>query len=697
MKRRPHIASATIEPSPPQQSRTVRPEARPIVELRPTWDSPWLPYPWVRAVSAEIHSAYVGHSTATLEHRYGRMSHPGLIGWVDEPREDHRGEWVRISLAPTDVDAFDLPPGDAVRLVPIWCGFVVKQVDRPDLDVSSPRGTQTMIATGAERLLEQIDVCSSFWRHSGLAGRVVELDRPPRFNDVRRGGQVVGNRTAEKWNGCHHFGGDAVWTHRDILEYLFVHYLLRMSSPELPSRGPRWMLSGQLAALDTFASTIVVDRVMTLRRLLDMVIPASLGVDYVVRYAQPPQGAPDADDGFSLHVFSLQPEPTTAGGYTLPGNPWRYRVDRVGEHDAAFSIETCQSTVYRRIEVRGRPIVVCRSAGHGSHPGFMARWESLLREDYDSALGWSGPNIRERNDAYRADDRFRDVYQAYATNGTQGGLASPATDDTGELVLKPWCPDDRVRASLSWLPLYEGWDYTTDPPTAPPASNRPLDYRPPLVLVFVEDKGVFVPVEQLSSVGKVSGSVSALHDAWGVRVRTSPNHAMARHSAATLAPSTFDAFRHAVDYRMLSFTFAHESDYVVRVAADLPPQQQAAPGSTLVIERPDCELHLLLPRTVLGVNLDGTLRLSPDHTVILRDDRDKLRRDLVGAVARHLATRARATVRYVALVTGHVVLGSILQAVVLPGGDAVINGACTSAVWDFRRRTTEISTGHAQE
>lgn len=665
------------------------PEAEVCVQVGAPGTPTWQVRDDLRVLDAQINSGATGRQRATLRRLYGTLRLPGTVGSLSAVDPVMMGGWwTQIALAPR-VPPENLGGPEEVEELVIWRGVIAKPQDQPSstATTSPPRGDQVLVAYGPDRLLEQRRFSWSKWLLSGY-DTLVPLDRLDGFNRRTAAGAVRGNRSATTVQGVYGFGGRDVWTARQMVEHLLTAYIQDFNAYGNPD-WPVWSLSGQVEALEHIQPVVEFrEPVDDAWRVLCAILHPRWGVDFILL---------PTSTGFTIRVFTAVPEAVDAGDYTLPANLERYTVDFAGAPDVRAEIEEGREQYYDGVIVRGAPIVVCCSGGSGAQMAAAAGWLAADETAYKAAAG-TDPVA---NDAYRQTDRFRDVFQRFVLvpGDWQSGYASPGIWADGELLAGTVPRQDIIRRTLDWLPLLAGYDYTTDPPTWAGTAGEYPEFLPPKAVVTDPITGRRVDVEALQAVGQLPAEVHPLQNEWGLRLTSNPRHAFARAHFTAAAASQFDPDGSAApsgsDYETLGFTLALELDYAVQLECQLPAAEQAGLGNYQVIPVPDAQLWLLAPQTIVGIAAAGTDLVSPASVVVLRDDRDLLKRLLAGAVARYLQTRKRAVVRYVGLHPAHTCLGAILEAVQLGGVPRQVNAPLTSIQWDFEARTTTLRTGQA--
>ena len=300
----------------------------------------------------------------------------------------------------------------------------------------------------------------------------------------------------------------------------------------------------------------------------------------------------------------------------------------------------------------------------------------------------------EDHDKARNDDDFRPVYQYFGAPADwdwQQGLARVELDSSGDVI--PMSTGDyqnKVRRTLTRLPLREGFDYTTDPPTDNNPADHEAEYRN--AEAWLNDAsgltGYYVSVDVLG----IPLSVSGID--WGIIVNPSPNHKLAlTHWAGAADTDTEPLY----DYETLIATIAVETDQQFAMIYEVP---DALPSDgTLVVSVPDAELWYLAPDTVVGIHdVLKQFKLSPTDGVVLRSDASRMALAMAGAISRYRDARARMELTFKGLLPRSHWIGQIIG-VVDEGGDThEIQAPVTSVEWIVTDTdvTTIIRTGFAR-
>lgn len=637
------------------------------------YEQVWADRPEILAVRAALNSATLGPGDGAFIYRYGRMMAPRSAGFGTVAPEDLTHKWVRVQVD------HGVAPDEDWRTY--WCGIVPTQIDKPDNRdfVQTPTGDIEFAALGPTYVLRQARIAASWWKIPDYP-QPQALGWHPGFNKTFAGDRLVGNR-GQTYFSVAHFGGAERWNHRQMLEYIVARHVQQWRDAAYTQRRwPAWSITGPgLEALATLETEVEVGENEDVESVLRKIVSPELGFDFAIL---------PTEEGFALVVYKLTPN---AEATTVDVSAW-------GDTEKRVEIETSRARLYDRVEVVGKRIVVCFSADgkQGTLTGreLIGRWPAALEDEYKAA---TGTDDAEKNDALRADDRYRDVYQSWAVARADWPLIFPA----------PYWPSCRADGQIEWnspgqfweldtlprTPMREGYRYDTDPPTHELLGDEPPALRPPQAWVRIAPAGPWVPVDQLASVQRLPGQVSALRGAVGVRVNFAHNHALAAATWAGAKASQFDPYTEGFSRTDLVVTLAVESDHRVRVVQELPVDERANLGLTLTVEMEGAELHVLLPGTVFGVRSDGWLWQSPGTPLVLRDDRPAMQKRLDAIVARYLAERQRAIVKFNSLEEARDYPGRLLRLGVGALAAQTEITPITSVVWDWQQQTTTIGTG----
>jgi hypothetical protein len=605
------------------------------------------------------------------------MKLPGETVFSNAASAGIMGKWVRVKFG-TDVQ---------------FVGRFEDQIEIVSGNATLPGGTQKWMAAGGLRILQKIILSKAVFAAADNSLKTVEW--MPAMNKRDRRGLLVGNRIATAISSAYYYGGASLWTHRQYIDYLIKNFIQQTG-------GPTWTLGGQTDLLDGMTTTIDFQAAGSVADALRQLIPVRFGVDWQVK---PTTG------GFEINVFALNAVDCTVAGVTWPKNTTILAIKKTDYPNLveAHVVESGERKV-DRIEVVGKRIVVCGSLhGARSVPTLPAtlvpKWGSTIETDYIGAGGLvsgdptAGPT---EFDQVRKQEKYRDVYQKF-------GAPSDWALDTGAWSVK--CNDDgtlttgdyqtSIRETLSWTPMKEGFDYSTDPATDNTTGEAQQDMKPPLAWLLDEipettpPTPVYVPVES-----------AGIHAAkpfqeWGVVLNGSPNHVLCLNhwTDAQLDTSDLDYLRY--DYDTAIATIAIESDHRIRLAYNMPDELKAGDGTVMTILDEGAELWVLLANTVIGADMSGdgpgSFITSGSSQRVLRNDSDRMALLLAGTLSRYINDRARSKLTFKGQMAWAGKLGTILSVYQFEDGDTQSVGAVvTSIEWTAGKSPqTVVSTGYA--
>lgn len=601
----------------------------PLAQIKRLWTEDWELAPELEVVRYMSASAGQDLGTAMLRRRYGAIRHPWEAGYEARADRDLSGWWIRI-VQPTDQG-----------LLPQWVGRIAgggRDVYGAD---NTPSGLQEMAAYEMLWWLRKIAISRSYWIEEG-ASEPVNLAWCPSIN-VRDGrGLLVGNRSSRRYDpnipgdpnkGSYLFGGTGTWTRYDALEYVVRWFLDRSSLG-----GPAWSIGGQVDILKGMTDSIRFGISQTAADVLREIIPLALGIDYKIV---------PTEEGFEISVFALSAIPRAFAGASMPANPDTVRIRAAASVDNVTTIVArSDDHRYDRIRVMGRRIVVATTLwgdeAAGGSPSLVAKWSSALESAYKAGTGTPSDPPEDHDEARRG-ERYRPVYQLFGAPAGwlhHDAAAAPLLDWDGQMVA--YSRDDeethadyqnQVRETLSWLPLKEGFDYSTDPPTDRNPSDYVPDLLPAAVWVYDPQSKRYVSAEEAGI------AVHVLHNDWGVFLQAQPNHLLALNHFGGAAASEVDP---KYDWEHMVATIALETDQRLQLIQELP--DATGDGSTLDLVVEDAECWVLSHGTVVGTDAQGQLLKSGDSQRVLRNDASRLAAVMAGAIARYYDARARAEI-----------------------------------------------------
>lgn len=645
-----------------------RPGTAALVEVKQAWGDAWTLCPELVVQSMSWSAAGHGLSEMTFERRHGQVKLPWDTAFrTIAPTAQGAGWWCRVRFAGPD------------GLQTAWIGKIQGK--------ARDRLAQQYQAYGPLRILQKIDVGRSLWL---VDGAIKNLGWVPSINDRDRRNMLRGNRSDSKPSDglSHVYGGKEVWSFLDYAQYLLARFV-----DESATGGPTWSIAGETSLIAGIKDVVKLYGTRNVADLLGDLIPPRLGVDWTIV---------PTDDGFVVWCYSLASQEFSYADHTIPKNPNTVEVQADNPDVLRCHLAESADQGYAKIRVYGKRIVVCTSLygpeSTGHYPGSsVPRWDTTtLQNEYYDGAGEGGHTVEEHDDA-RRQDKFRLVFQAYGAPDDwdlNDGWVAPKLDDDGSLDPADTADYQRtVRRTLTWTPLREGFDYSTDPPTDRNPADALPDFKPPQAWIGIqglwaaEPTGVgFLPAEE------VNVSVSTLQNDWGLMLSASPNHFLAKNHWPGAAADT--NYLEYYDYEYLAMTLAMEADQRLEISQEL---QDATPSDgVLEIEVPDAEYWLLAPHTMIGVDSQFAMQTSGATHRILRNDIDQLKRVMAGAIARYRQSRIRAEIVLQGLRPWGLLVGQILTAVMSEGTGQWIGAPITSVTWSFGQQpTTTIRTGFA--
>jgi len=647
-----------------------------VVEIKEGWSGAWKLRPDIHVIRA---TATAGDEigSATLRRRYGNVKDPWAVAFDTKSALHINGYWVRIRF------------GTESGFNTVWVGRIGSDTRTIYGSNETASGVQEWVAHSPKQILRRIHISRSYWYVEG-EGPNIELDWVPDMNARDKRRMLVGNRSENDWaapsgeGDTYLYGQDELWSYHDALTYLLGRFV-----DDSDNDGPAWRLAGQADLLKNVKDVVSWSTTQTAAEMLDKLIPRRLGFGYLIK---------DYDGGFEVHVYALNAEDVSFAGTTLARNPHTVRivVSRAIDEFRTHIVKS-EEHKYGKIRVIGRRIVVCCSLQGALRAGvasLVPKWDNGDEQDYKDGTG--GPLDDERkHDAARRDDKFRPVYQLYGAPddwNMDGGNAAPKLDDEGLEIESGAEFQRKVRKTLSWLPIREGYDNTVDPPEKTNDEDDEPDFMPPAVWVWDpdDDNGGesprWVPAEELGI------GVSVRTTDWGVFLSASPNHILAKEHFADEVPS---GTRPKYDYERLVATIAFETDH--RAAMTYEPAD-ASGKEVLDIVASNAECWYLAPGTKVGIDRDEDgqeLLQAPDDGIILRNDTEEMALIMAGAIARYHNERGRAELHFKGLLNWGHLLGQILTTVEEAGDTEMIQSPITTIEWTMEPTPmTIVRTGY---
>jgi len=642
---------------------TVYPE---IVEVKQNWDDNWQFEPELELVSAAVHSAGQDLDRLTVRRRHGTLIHPWESSLSYHPAwSGGKAWWIRLGLC----------SGQGYQQA--FIGQISAVASNP---MGGTTGEQTWTAYGPAQILRKIDVSKSYW-YIGEEGEEEEkeLGWIPDMNGRDEAGMLVGNRTAEEVDDvCYEYGGTSTWTHYDYAKYLLAKFV-----DESDDDGPAWTLGGQAYVLKDISETIQFEASQTVFDILRKLIPVKYGLDFTVRptYA-----------GFEIFVYSLSEYPSSYSTKTLPANPNQVAI-RTGDtsYVRTSQTETSADHVYSTIRVLGGRIICCCSlfgTGHESDRAgsLVPKWDPDLETEYLAGLP-ADPGEEStagQNDQFRDRDRFRAVFQQFGAPAYwefNDGRANLKFDSEGNVISGEIADaQTTVRSTLNWIPLREGYDYTTATATTYGPSDLEAEFLPPAAwLPDLDLEDPFSEEQIWRPVEKFGLDLSVTKNDWGIFINATPNHFLAKNQWDDAEASEYDPdLLGGCDYTNLCCTVAFETDQRLTLEYKIPGAGPSNGVKDVLVD--DATLWYVAAGTVVGVDSVGDLQFT-DQPRILRNDATRLELVMAGAVSRYFWERSRCSITCEGLYPWIGLIGQILTAVHEGSSIQQIHAPITSIEW----------------
>lgn len=645
-----------------------------LVEMKRGWGGSWQRKTYFEFLSC-TDCAAPAIGIASFKLVYGMLTREDRQEWQQEYDEDTLDAYIRVVR--------HSPASDKV----IWTGLIISEILTAG-GGENPNGIQRIEAVGLPQVLNRDTITGSTVK--GGSGSVVAVDTIYDFNKrgvskghLERLPAPLGNRSSAKHtDGAYTFGADGdLWTAYDQVEELLARHV--------PKNGPVFVLGGQADVLKQF-HPVTERRGQTPWQVLTKLISPNRGLGVV----------PLVDDArVTLFVYTTLDAELTLGGVTIPASQEQFNIslDDTIDLDRPQLVFT-DATRYEEVEVRGQPVLSCFSLSFpdsslaiGWNPARASEMKTgaFGTDGYD---GWTEGRKADANDAYRADDKFNEVYSKFILpktwNGKVGdglGTASnPALlsyNEGGNLVPSasaPFCPLDKKFESF--VPLRDGVDYSAAPPDeSGVVESAETTYRRPAALCWhaASSRWYYVDKPDNEETDAAAANFGIYPRDLAVKIGASPTYRFAKNHFEDAEGYNEDV---VFDYESLIVTVALRTDTVLKAThrkAALDPSSEMIRRK--VIEMPECEYWYLSPHTFVGVKSDGQLAFN-SAGLVLRDDSSRIKEVLAAAVAWYDKPRAGLTLRYRRSDPG-IALGTLIRGVTTGQARRESNSVVSSIGW----------------
>lgn len=661
-----------------KQLAAIRIAGVPLIETKRLWTDPWSLDPSLEFVRAVAACAGQEVGTCELRRRYGQVKQPYAAGYVTPPETgsgavnltDH---WVRVQ--------FHTATGSGS----VWTGRIGSEVREPHGSTAAPSGVQNFVAYEPAQYLENIDVSQSVWVRASLTQVIGWV---PSMNARDERNMLVGNRYADADPTVPPaYGGTLRWDGSSAVKYLLARF-----ADASAVQGPAWGISGQSELLTGLGGMIPFVGSESLLSILRRIINPKYGIDFrIAEWGK--EGDAAARYGFQIVVFALSAREQSFAGFSLPTNPNRVEIRAATAKDVVGTkiVKSGEHTV-GRVRVLGSRLVCCTTLeadGIGSvnpKPSLVKLWSDALESAYRIGTG-NEDDDGEAHDKARKADKFRPVFQALGAPADwdhAAGTASPGQDDVGNLIQASGMGSafqNQVRKTLTFLPFRQNWNYGTDPPRDQTGMGGEAEFIGPQAWLFDPDDTIVGPGGGQYVAADAAGmDVGALPSEWGVFINANPNHLLGLNHMDPVVPENpaDTAVEPRYDWKQMKATIAFHTDQRLQLVFERGGGVRPQDGTIDIIEE-NAELWFATPRTIFAVNEHGTLLRTPDYFLILRNDADRLKLVMAGAISRYFHPRFRAELTLKGLFPYSSLLGQILT-VIEEGGDSKTIQAPITAV-----------------
>ncbi|HEY4760952.1 MAG TPA: hypothetical protein VIH42_10270, partial [Thermoguttaceae bacterium] len=355
------------------------------VYLRPDWLSPWTLQSQLFCNYC-VWSAAPNVSSAEFEWRYGRGMRQGESHYDQIDYLHCNGWWVKIVIEQFDAEKNQLPDL-------IWMGIVEIDGDNPIGSQDSPAGVQKILAYGPERLLERVELDSTWCTNS--LGVDYRLRRGIPFNEgipAKPGSGLDKKKHKDRpGNRGYQLGGQGTWTFADDLSGAdvgawsikdIVDYILAYHQPldgngnsrikfDLGSSAGDYLPDWPTHEIKQHGKNLkqLLDELMDRRRLLGYTIETNAN-----------------SNGFTVRPFNYLDQDIRIDSYTIRRNQNRYAIENfyssISVGDTHIQESSTQS--YDQVAAVGGRIICCGtiSAKDGN---LMSHWTDAQEDEYKTA------------------------------------------------------------------------------------------------------------------------------------------------------------------------------------------------------------------------------------------------------------------------------------------------------------------------
>ena len=629
-----------------------------------------------------------GIGTASFTASYGKGYYEDNTDITDGASTvSYINKYVKVAIADDDIEA------NAViqfigRFLPETFDLLGKYENASE-DVVVTAGQEILAYDMSAMLTTGIN---GAWVLSGSQGKYIE--RSLSFNVSNSAGELFGNRSTNditvSSTAIKLISTDGkLWNAWDLLKHIITLYQ--------PQSGPVYMLRDDATTASVKEALLSYESLwnlsgLNLRDAIIRILQRKRGwIWYVDATGANPEIVINTVIGSAISIDSI----------TIPANYNQQAVDlwAYGD-DISVKVTDDNRQKYDRIEVWGEPVKSCFTVS--VNDGTLEKgWGDDIETQYKAAKStvtgyssWTAARKAAENDRYRAEEKFNTVYTTFKIPDSfnweiDSWKANPVVDDSGVVLTLAANYHNADRVLYPQLPLRQGWDYTTDPPTPPTVSVEANDEYMPVLVWGITPAGNMVRLDKSTP---AAARVRPLKTGMGIEVKFNPQYILAGTVFSDAEPGLYDDLNfyesdgesnnyYWYDYQTLYATVFAETDQRLKVAADINTTGELL--NTLVIHEPGAELWLIDPNAIIGLDADGNDVNSA--VSILRNDVNRLQAVLAGAIAWYGSERNR-----LSLTTGGIVkaapIGSYLTDTVNVGNMTTLGTVVSSITLNFNAK-----------
>lgn len=665
------------------------------VEVKQTWNSQWLYVPYLSPLSC-TRSVAPQIGRAILSYQFGTIKPEDSNTFTAFTPYNFQDWYVRISIQFPDNEP-----------QPVWYGVVVETENHYQSE-QTLMGEQRFTCLELSFLLNRINLYQSlaFPDSADDTTNTETLNYVPTFNERHwKGNDIQGNRSdvtavfnegeSNEYETYIFQPTGQKWSNFDILQYLIMNY------------GPAALtfnITGSYQVLSFIQDVFEVGNSTLWDCLCRLIDPKrGLGCNLVVD---------DSSQEVYINVFTLTDTPITLGATTIPANQnlisFSYPTNFPFTHatgDVPF--RTTSANTFDKLIIQGQRIKVVSVFSYKDNT-LIEGWDtSTLQGAYVTSLG-TDPI---KNDRARAKNAYENVFTRHIVPRTwnwqtgAGDGSKPVQDNLAPTCKKDGTVDFSKPAGF-WngtnqlerqLPLKQGMDYTTYPPTNTDTDNDDPDFQPMFVAVYDNQNGaVHTADNKWHLIHKLQAANTTLHDSsvhnldneLGFRLVASPNHYFAlghwnSPGATNVSPE--------LDYKQLLVTAAFRTAQRQRITVTNPVQTENTKVKVLTID--NAEYWTVSANAPIAIDDNGNLQTINVQNGVLRNDIALLQAVAATASAWYFSKRqaVEIPIKQIGL---YVALGAFLKSISSFNGVEVVRTPVSGITIDFQGNTTTITTAY---